>query len=92
MLRAASSSMTGLGRPTRSSTRSSAWMGPWVRPRARAARPAVETASGLAKLSYASCKDLLTRDKALVYHTLGLVSDMTMRKIENCLKTVLELP
>ncbi|HKI36914.1 MAG TPA: type II toxin-antitoxin system PemK/MazF family toxin [Gemmataceae bacterium] len=54
--------------------------------------PAVETASGLAKLSYASCKDLLTRDKALVYHTLGLVSDMTMRKIENCLKTVLELP
>ena len=54
--------------------------------------PTVETASGLFKVSYASCKDLLTRDQSLVHHTLGLVSDMTMRQIEVCLKQVLELP
>jgi mRNA-degrading endonuclease toxin of MazEF toxin-antitoxin module len=28
--------------------------------------PAVETASGLSKVCYASCKDILTRDQALV--------------------------
>ncbi len=54
--------------------------------------PAAETASGLVKRCYASCKDLLTRDQALVHHTLGVLSDATMRNIEDCLKTVLELP
>jgi mRNA-degrading endonuclease toxin of MazEF toxin-antitoxin module len=34
--------------------------------------PAVETLSGIVKVSYASCKDILTRDQALVHHTLGL--------------------
>jgi len=53
---------------------------------------AVDTASGLAKLSYPSSKDLLTREQALIHHTLGMVSDVTMRKIEECLKTVLQLP
>src|SRR5262245_6147411 len=53
---------------------------------------ATETTSGLLKLSYASCKDLLTRDQTLIHHTLGVVSDAVMREIEDCLKSVLELP
>src|SRR5262245_28222920 len=54
--------------------------------------PAVEAASGLNKLCYASCKDILTRDKTLVRRTVGVLSDVVMRQIETCLKTVLELP
>lgn len=54
--------------------------------------PAVETTSGLPKVSYISCKDLLTRDQALVHHTLGVVSDVIMRQIEASLKVVLEIP
>jgi mRNA interferase MazF len=54
--------------------------------------PTAETASGLLKRSYASCKDLLTRDQALVHHGLGVLSDAAMRQIEGCLKTVLALP
>jgi mRNA interferase MazF len=53
---------------------------------------AVETFSDLLKLSYASCKDLLTRDQALVHHTLGVLSASSMRQIDDCLKKVLELP
>jgi len=53
--------------------------------------PAAEAASGLAKVSYASCKDLLTRDQALVHHTLGYLSDAAMRQIDDCLRQVLEL-
>ncbi len=54
--------------------------------------PAIETTSGLLNRSYASCKDLLTRDQALAHHTLGVLSDTVMRQIEACLKQVLELP
>jgi mRNA interferase MazF len=54
--------------------------------------PAVETLSGLKHLCYASCKDLLTREQALVHHSLGVLSDAAMRQIEACLKTVLEIP
>jgi mRNA interferase MazF len=54
--------------------------------------PAVETTSGLLKVSYVSCKDLLTRDQALIHHTLGVMSDAVLRQIEACLKTVLEIP
>ena len=54
--------------------------------------PAVETASGLSKVCYASCKDLLTRDQALTLQTIGILSDAIMRQIEDCLKAVLELP
>jgi mRNA interferase MazF len=53
--------------------------------------PAVETASGLKHLCYASCKDLLTREQTLVHHTLGVLSDTAMREIEACLKAVLEI-
>jgi mRNA interferase MazF len=54
--------------------------------------PAVETTSGLMKRSYASCYNILTRDQAIIYHTLGVLSDIAMRQIGTCLKTVLELP
>ncbi len=54
--------------------------------------PAREKTSGLSKLCYASCKDILTRDQALVLRTVGVLSDVAMRQIEACLKTVLELP
>src|SRR6266446_5343913 len=52
--------------------------------------PAVETASGLSKRCYASCKDILTRDQTLILRTVGFLSDAVMRQIEACLKTVLE--
>jgi mRNA interferase MazF len=54
--------------------------------------PAAETLSGLKHLCYASCKDLLTREQALVHHSLGVLSDAAIRQIEACLKTVLEIP
>jgi mRNA interferase MazF len=54
--------------------------------------PAVETASGLSKVCYASCKDLFTRDQAIILRTIGVLSDAIMRQIEDCLKAVLELP
>jgi mRNA interferase MazF len=54
--------------------------------------PTMETLSGLLKPCYASCKDVLTRDQALVDHHLGVLSDAAMRQIEDGLKTVLELP
>ncbi len=54
--------------------------------------PAVETASGLSKVSFVSCANLVTRDQALIYRVLGYLSDAAMRQINDCLKTVLELP
>jgi mRNA interferase MazF len=53
--------------------------------------PGVETASGLSKVCYASCKDVLTRDQALVLRTIGVFSDAIMKQIEDSLKAVLEL-
>jgi len=53
--------------------------------------PAVETASGLSKLCYVSCKDILTRDQALILRTVGVLSDAAMLQIEACLKVVLEI-
>src|SRR5438874_981148 len=40
--------------------------------------PAVEAASGLSKLSYASCRDILTRDQTLILRTVGVLSDAAM--------------
>jgi mRNA interferase MazF len=54
--------------------------------------PAVETIAGLVKKSYASCTNILTRDQALVHHTLGALSNAAMQQIGDCLKRVLELP
>src|SRR5947209_1656157 len=38
--------------------------------------PTQETASGLTKRCYASCKDILTRDQALILRTVGILSDV----------------
>ena len=54
--------------------------------------PGSEPSSGLLKVPYASCKDLLTRDQTLIHHTLVVLSNSTMRLIDDCLKKVLELP
>src|SRR5437773_11725772 len=54
--------------------------------------PVVESASGLRKLCYASCKDILTREQSLILRTVGVLSDAAMRQIEACLMKVLELP
>ena len=53
--------------------------------------PAVEAASGLSKLYYASCKDILTRDQALILRTIGVLSEERMHEIEECLETVLRI-
>ena len=54
--------------------------------------PAVETVSGLSKVSYGSCANILTREQALIDQTIGTLSDAAMRQIEDCLKKVLALP
>ncbi|MBI1914962.1 MAG: type II toxin-antitoxin system PemK/MazF family toxin [Planctomycetes bacterium] len=54
--------------------------------------PATETVSGLTKISYASCTNILTRDQALIYQTIGYLSATALQQIEDCLKKVLGLP
>ena len=54
--------------------------------------PAVETTSGLSKVCVASCTNLATFDQMRVIRTIGILSDVTMRQIEDCLKKVLEIP
>ena len=53
--------------------------------------PSVETASGLTKVCYASCSNVLTLDQSLVVGTVGVLSDAVLQRIEVCLKTVLEI-
>ncbi len=54
--------------------------------------PAVETASGLLHVSYASCMNLMTADPGFIDQQIGVLSDAAIQQIEVCLKTVLELP
>jgi mRNA-degrading endonuclease toxin of MazEF toxin-antitoxin module len=54
--------------------------------------PAEEPVSGLNKVCYASCNNILTRDQTLVGPIIGSLSDTAMREIAVCLKQVLELP
>jgi mRNA-degrading endonuclease toxin of MazEF toxin-antitoxin module len=54
--------------------------------------PSVEPASRLRKVCYASCKDILTRDQTLIFRKIGVLSDVAMRQIEDCLKQILEIP
>jgi hypothetical protein len=54
--------------------------------------PAQEPASGLTKLSYAACSNILTREQVLIDQTIGSLSGPIIRQIEDCLKTVLALP
>src|SRR5947209_10933338 len=46
--------------------------------------PAAETASGLSKRCYASCKDIVTQDQTLIIRTVGYLSDATIRQIGDC--------
>jgi hypothetical protein len=48
--------------------------------------------SGLSKICYASCKDILTRDQPIAGPVIGMLSDAAMQPIEQCLKQVLEIP
>jgi mRNA-degrading endonuclease toxin of MazEF toxin-antitoxin module len=54
--------------------------------------PAAEPISGLSKVCYASCNNILTRDQVHVGPVIGSLSDAAVREIEVCLKKVLELP
>jgi mRNA-degrading endonuclease toxin of MazEF toxin-antitoxin module len=53
--------------------------------------PTVETSSGLTRLCYVSCANVLTLDQSLVLRTVGLLSDAVMRQIEDCLKVVFQI-
>lgn len=53
--------------------------------------PSIETASGLTKVCYASCMNVLTLDQSLVLQTIGVLSDAVLQQIEACLKAVLEI-
>lgn len=53
--------------------------------------PAVEIGSGLSKVCYASCTNILTLDQILVLRTVGYLSDAIMQQIEQCLKMVMEI-
>lgn len=54
--------------------------------------PAQEIGSGLSKVCYASCNNLLTRDQVLLGPIIGYLSDAAMQQIEACLKVVLKIP
>ena len=54
--------------------------------------PSIEAGSGLRKLCYVSCTNVLTLDKGLIVGTIGYLSDSVMRQIEACLKVVMDLP
>ena len=53
--------------------------------------PSVEAISGLTKVCYASCTNVLTLDQSLVLRTVGVLSDVVLQQIEACLKTILEI-
>lgn len=53
--------------------------------------PADEQGSGLRKVCYASCKDILTRDQAMVGPVIGYLSDAVMQQIGESLTVVMEL-
>jgi mRNA interferase MazF len=54
--------------------------------------PASEPSSGLRKVCWVCCYNLLTRDEAVVGPVIGSLSAQAMHKIEACLKTVLGIP
>jgi mRNA-degrading endonuclease toxin of MazEF toxin-antitoxin module len=54
--------------------------------------PAVETGSGLSMVCVASCMNVTTFEQARVFRTIGVLSDGAMRQIEDCQRTVMDLP
>src|SRR5438552_3314040 len=53
--------------------------------------PAIKTASGLSKVCYANCLNLLTLEQADVQRVIGVLSDVAMLQIQTCLKVTLEM-
>jgi mRNA-degrading endonuclease toxin of MazEF toxin-antitoxin module len=53
--------------------------------------PVVEINSGLSRVCYANCINILTYDQARVDRTIGFLSDAAMQEIERCLKATLEI-
>ena len=53
--------------------------------------PAIEQSSGLSKICYASCYNILTMDEVRIDAVIGYLSDAAMLQLETCLKRVLEL-
>jgi mRNA-degrading endonuclease toxin of MazEF toxin-antitoxin module len=54
--------------------------------------PALETGSGLSKVCYASCTNVLTIEQGKVLRNVGYLSDAIKKQMEACLKVVLEIP
>lgn len=54
--------------------------------------PAIEAGSGLSKVCYASCTNLLTIEQDKVLHNIGYLSDAVMQQIDAYLRVVLEIP
>lgn len=54
--------------------------------------PAKETLSGLLHSSFVSCANFLTVDAQFIDQTIGYLSVTVLRQIEDCLKTVTEIP
>lgn len=54
--------------------------------------PAIETTSGLRFVSVASCHNFLTVDQRLIVRTIGELSASMMNRVDDCLKTALDLP
>ncbi len=54
--------------------------------------PYVEAASGLSKVCYASCNNVLTRDQLIIGPVIGTLSNAAVSAIEACLKQVMALP
>ena len=54
--------------------------------------PALESGTGLKKVSYVSCTNILTHEQALINQIIGRLSPAVLRQIEDCLKKVMEMP
>jgi mRNA interferase MazF len=54
--------------------------------------PTVEPRSGLVRVSYVVCNNLLTADQARVHRRLGELSAAAVQHVEACIKTALALP
>jgi mRNA-degrading endonuclease toxin of MazEF toxin-antitoxin module len=52
----------------------------------------METASGLAKPCVACCLNVMTFEQLRVLRRIGYLSPAAMQRIEDCMKTVLEIP
>jgi mRNA-degrading endonuclease toxin of MazEF toxin-antitoxin module len=54
--------------------------------------PAQEALSGLKKKCFVACSDILTFDQSLIMRKIGVLSDATMKIVDECLQAALQLP